>query len=109
MTDTMTGDELQAHEARSMKEKRWLAQVREMAEGFGWWVCHHYDSRRTTPGWPDLMLIRPPRLILAELKRHGEKATEPQARVLYLLGQCKGVEAYLWRPLDADRVEAVLR
>ena len=51
----------------------------------------------TLKGWPDLTLIRPPRLVFAEIKGPRTPITPQQAQVLDWLGRCDGVEAYLWR------------
>jgi hypothetical protein len=49
--------------------------------------------------------VRPPRLVLAELKSEAGKVTEHQARWLALLHACPGVEVFLWRPSDLERIE----
>jgi hypothetical protein len=92
-----------------MTEADWQAQVGEIADLGGWWRYHTYDSRRSAPGWPDLALVRPPFLILAELKNDKRQPTEEQRNCLDMLGQCEYVEAHLWRPKDFDRVWARLR
>lgn len=47
-------------------------------------------------GWPDLTLIRPPRIVFAELKGPTTPTTDEQHATLALLRAC-GLEAYLWR------------
>lgn len=54
-------------------------------------------------------MVRPPRIVIAELKAESGKVTEHQARWLALLGACPGVETYLWRPSDLERIAEVLR
>ena len=49
-------------------------------------------------------MVRPPRLILAELKTDRGKVTSHHAELLELLGACPGVETYLWRPADFDTI-----
>lgn len=49
-------------------EKRFQAQIVTLARTLGWAEHHTYDSRRSPAGFPDLVLLRPPRLILAEVK-----------------------------------------
>ena len=56
-----------------------------------------------------MVLCRPPRLILAELKRVGGKPTAAQREWLEALGQCAGVECYLWTPDDWEAIGACLR
>ena len=41
-----------------MSEAEFQAQVVELARLRGWRTHHHYDSRRSTPGWPDLVMVR---------------------------------------------------
>jgi hypothetical protein len=76
---------------------------------YRWWVWHDNDARRNHAGLPDLILVRPPRVIFAELKREREKPTKVQAGVLAMLGRCPGVEVYVWRPSDERTLDAVLR
>ena len=66
-------------------------------------------SKWSERGYPDLTLIRPPRLLFAELKRETGKTSTHQDRWLALLRECPGVETYLWRPSDLDAIAAVLR
>jgi VRR-NUC domain len=85
-------------------EKQWQATVVDAARLLGWKVFHPYDSRRSEPGWPDLTLVRPPRLVFVELKVHG-RLTGAQRRWLSLLAAC-GAEAYLWRGAGGHCAEA---
>ena len=80
-------------------EKRWMADVIEAATMFRWAWYHTLDSRGSTPGFPDLILVRPPRLLAVELKAERGKLTPAQAEWLDLLAVC-GVETHVWRPSD---------
>ena len=62
-------------------------------------------------GFPDLVLLRPPRLVFAELKGPRGKVQHDQALWLNGLEVVPYVEQYLWRPKDWElgRVEALLR
>lgn len=91
-----------------LSEKEFQAQVVELARLLGWIVYHPFLSKWSERGWPDLTLIRPPRLVFAELKRDGAKTTPAQDRFLALLGEC-GQEVYLWRPVDWDQLQETLR
>ncbi|HZU75525.1 MAG TPA: VRR-NUC domain-containing protein [Dehalococcoidia bacterium] len=84
-------------------------KVQQLAGLFGWEAYHTRFSVASQPGWPDLALVRPPRLVLAELKRQDGRVTPAQQRWLALLGACTSVETYLWRPADLELVAAVLR
>ena len=81
-------------------ERQFQQQVIDMARMLGWEVYHPWLSVHSMPGWPDLALVKPPRLVLAELKSERGKATEAQQKWLALLGECAGVEVFLWRPSD---------
>ena len=89
-------------------EKQFQAAVRQYAAALGWHVYCVWNSRHSPKGWPDLTLIRPPRLVFAELKSARGKPTPEQSFTLDLL-QAAGAEAYLWRPADWPEIEAVLR
>ena len=52
--------------AASMTEDRWQALVVLEARARGWRVYHTHDSRRSAAGFPDLVLVRPPRVVFAE-------------------------------------------
>lgn len=90
-------------------ESQFLRQVRDLARIFGWATYHPFLSKWSEKGWPDLTLCRPPRIVLAELKTDTGKISEEQDRWLGMLGDCPGVEVYLWRPADFDRVVEILR
>lgn len=79
----------------------------EVARYTGWYVHHHYDSRRSEPGWPDLVLLKPPRALFVELKTETGKLRADQARVLELLQGC-GLDVRIWRPHDLDDAIAEL-
>lgn len=78
-------------------EKEFQAAVVALAKQNGWIVHHHFDSRRSEPGWPDLVLIRDGKLLIRELKTEiGEESPE-QIVWLAALRSC-GVDAETWRP-----------
>jgi hypothetical protein len=90
-------------------ERDFMRQVLDLASLFGWAVYHPALSKWSERGWPDLAMVRPPRLVLAELKRESGRTTTHQDRWLGLLGACPGVETYLWRPSDLEAIAEVLR
>ena len=83
---------------RILTEKDFQQQVVDAAHLFGWWVFHDYDARKNEPGFPDLVLIRPPRVLFLELKRETGRCTRAQEKVLGMLDECPGVEAGVVRP-----------
>lgn len=91
-----------------MTEKAWQAQVLQMATLYQWLVFHPFDARRSTAGYPDLTLVRPPSLVFAELKTAKGRLAPAQIEWLGNL-RAAGQEAYVWRPDDFDAVHARLR
>lgn len=100
-----------------------LQYVLDTAASRGWTVVHHYDSRREVVGRDgerklvgdeqaagdlDLLMLRPPRVIFAELKSATGTLRKGQAIMVALLEQCSGVECYVWRPSDMDTIREVL-
>ena len=79
-------------------EAQWQNTVVEAAQLLGWWVFHDHDSRKNQAGFPDLVLIRPPRVMFLELKRETGKLTTAQGEVLGLREDCPGVEVEVARP-----------
>ena len=92
-----------------LTEKQFLGHVTDLARLYRWRVYHPWLSIRSERGWPDLALVRPPRLVLAELKTDKGKTTPSQDEWLALLSDCPGVEVYLWRPSDFNDLVEVLR
>ena len=101
-----------------MTEREFQRAVVELARLMGWRVFHARPAltrrgRWLTPiqgdaGFPDLVLCRPPRLIVAELKRNGARPTPQQQGWLDALSACAGVECYLWTPADWDAIVRML-
>lgn len=90
-------------------EKDWSQTVYDAARSLGWRAYRVLRSRGSTPGVPDLLMLRPPRLLFAELKDERSEPTAAQVAWLEELGTVEGVETYLWRPQDWDDVLEVLR
>jgi len=87
------------------------AQLLRSAKKLGWArVYHTYNSRKSEEGFPDLVLVsrRQGRVIFAELKNDTEGETAVQKLWMDDLGQCPGVEVYLWRFKDWDAVLKLL-
>lgn len=92
-----------------MTEADWQTQVIELATLYGWRHQHQFDSRRSVPGWPDLVLCRPPELLIVELKTDKGRVRPEQQVWLDDLAAC-GVETAVWRPSDFETVhERLLR
>lgn len=89
-------------------EKEWQQQVKDMAALMGFRRAYHtFDSRRSSSGFPDLVLVRE-RIIFLELKREKGKLSDAQREWLRALIKAKG-EVYVARPHDFDALAEVLR
>lgn len=89
-----------------MREKEFQQRVVEEAHVAGWMTYHTYDSRRSTPGFPDLVMVRADRLIFAELKVRGKPRPEQDIWLDAL--RETGAEVYLWYPKDTEEILAIL-
>jgi hypothetical protein len=92
-----------------VRERDFLQAVRRLARLLRWMEYHTWRSLKSTPGFPDVVLVRPPRLVVAELKVGKRKPTEAQRDWMEALGSCPPVEAYYWWPEDWDEIIEVLR
>jgi hypothetical protein len=110
-------------------EESWLGWVVDYAIRVArppWRWYHTRDSRRSVPGFPDLVLVRPPRLLFVELKTERGKLTADQVAWLEDLEMVSAtfvgrawdppadplpppVEVYVWRPSDRPEIERILR
>lgn len=88
-------------------EKAFMAQVVKLAEMQRWAVYHPWRSDHSAAGWPDLVLCRPPRLLIVELKSDVGSATLAQEWWLKALARC-GVQTATWRPKDWPEIVRVL-
>ena len=98
----------------SMSKSTYLAEsdfqqaVVDLARLHRWLVYHTYDSRRSTPGFPDLVLARDGKLVFAELKSEGNSPSEAQQHWLNEL-QLAHPHVFVWRPSDWRDIEVILR
>lgn len=90
-----------------LTEKEWQAQVTQLAKQTGWRGAYHtYDSRRSSSGFPDLVLVRD-RVVYLELKREKGKLSPAQRDWIgWLLSA--GAEVYVVRPRDLEALGAIL-
>ncbi len=104
MTDQPLSDLTQAQHDRvyrAMTENQLQTQVLALARYYGWETYHTHDSRRSNAGWPDLVLIKVPRVLFIELKSFRGSLRPEQRGWLYQLREC-GCEVTVWRPPDID-------
>lgn len=100
----LTPDDLRS---RQVTEREFLQQIRTLARTMNWLCYHTHDSRRSEPGFPDLVLTKGARLIFAELKTDIGKTTNEQIVWMASL-EATGAEVYIWRPREFDRVVSIL-
>lgn len=110
-----------------VSEAKFQEQVLHIAELYGWLAYHTHDSRWSQPGFPDLVLLRAPELVFAELKiENGRLRPEQERWVAHLTALSVEVESvlaastaagansslavdtYVWRPADFDDIVARL-
>lgn len=100
----------------AQSEEGLLRQVVQLARLMGWRINHQRPAL-TGRGWktaiqgdvgfPDLVLIRPPRLLFVELKT-DKGDWRPGQREWIADAAASGAEAYCWRPKDFDEIVAKL-
>jgi hypothetical protein len=116
-------DKVMSEITKHLKEGEFLTQVVELAELTGWLVYHARpawsEKGWRTPiqgnvGFPDLVLVRAPQMIFAELKSQKGKAAETQLTWLSQLNLvARGLNphnifVYIWRPDDWDQIVNIL-
>jgi hypothetical protein len=81
----------------------------DQAELVGWRVFHDNDSRRNVPGFPDLVLVRPPRVVFMELKSATGRLRPEQHEWMDALMRCDTIASAIVRPDHLDRILQYLR
>lgn len=110
----MTTRTLLARDPALLTEAQWSSLVLELARLGGWTLRYHtWISKRSSFGFPDWVLCKPPRLIFAELKSEVGKTTDDQEAWLAGLREVEAatnglVQAYVWRPSDYPEVAELL-
>lgn len=84
----------------------------------GWRIAHFRPAQTAhgyrTPvqadgkGFPDLVLVRPPLVIFAELKSESGRLEPDQKLWRDALQGCSGVEWFVWKPHDRDEICGIL-
>jgi hypothetical protein len=102
---------------KKLTEAEFTRQVIALAKLHGWLVAH-FRPARTAKGWrtpcqgdakgfPDLVMLRHERIIVAELKVGRGILTLSQDRWLLAFRRV-GIEVYQWYPEDWELIEKVL-
>lgn len=116
---TLTVDEYKRDAAAAMLERGrdgLQQQVMDRLKAHGWLAYHTFDSRKSAPGFPDIVAISEPydgpwaRQIVIELKREGAWPSTDQQQWLDAFSGAE-VHTYLWFPSDliAGTVDYVLQ
>lgn len=108
----MKVQDYRALQAKAMSETQLQDQILELAKRMGWLSYHTFDSRKSTSGFPDLVLVHPKqkRVIWRELKSEkGVTSSEQKVWLSSLL--LVGEDVDVWRPRDwvSGRIEKELR
>jgi hypothetical protein len=82
-------------------ERSFQASVVRYATLMGWRCYHTHRSDHSAAGFPDLVLVRRPRIVFAELKGPRTPTSSAQIEWLDELRAC-GQEVYRWRAGTAD-------
>jgi hypothetical protein len=105
-------------------EESWLTWVTDYAVRVcrpAWRIYHTRMSKGSHAGFPDLVLVRPPRLVFVELKTETGKLTRAQEDWMDDLAMCGAwhnrpppghlgtvIETYIWRPSARDEIQRLL-
>jgi hypothetical protein len=93
--------------APDISEAQFQWEIVKLARRHGWAAHHHFDSRKSEVGWPDLVLIRGPKIIFRELKVRGNTLSAAQANWIDLL-IIAGQDAAVWTERDWPAIENIL-
>lgn len=85
--------------AERMYEKDLQERVRRLARHYGVRYYHTHTAKFSPAGFPDVVMVAPPRVMFRELKRQHEKPTAAQREWLDDLA-ASGCDVGVWRPLD---------
>lgn len=108
-----SAQELKHREINAWSEKQFQDNVIALAKSLGFTLIYHtHDSRRSQPGFPDLVLVNPSRGITLwrELKSARGRISAAQQQWIEGLKNA-GHDAGYWRPEDwaTERIHAELR
>ena len=92
-----------------MPERDWRQWTLDYARLRHWLAYFTWSSRHSPEGFPDLVLCRPPRLVLAELKSQRGRLTVEQQGWQDALSRVTEISNHVWRPTDMPIVEGLLR
>lgn len=88
-------------------EKEFMGAVVEYLRLKNWLVYHPFDSRRSEPGFPDLVCVKD-RVVWIELKVDGGNLSVHQRKWLDKL-EAAGEETYVFFPCDWPTIKKVMK
>ncbi len=101
-----------------MNEADFATAIEDMLRLGKWEKWVHFRPARTEQGWRtpltgdpgflDYVALRPPRIVVFELKGETGKLTPAESEWLDTWRRCPGAEVYVWWPSDAEEAERVL-
>lgn len=89
-------------------EKAFMAQVCQLLTLTGWLWYHTHDSRRSKPGFPDIVAVRGERTVFIETKSDTGRLSPEQGQWVKALQEA-GQEVYVWTPDCWEEAQVVLR
>ena len=96
-----------------ISEKQFESQIKDLAKMFGWLYYHTWQSIHSPAGFPDCTMVRNGTVIFAELKSDKGKLNEAQEVWIEELTKVSsvslGVQVYVWRPDDLERIVEIMR
>lgn len=90
-----------------MTEAQFMANILSVARMCGWLVYHTHDSRRSEPGFPDLVLVHTGRCLFRELKTEKGKLTAEQQKWIGALAS-SGADVGVWIPSQMQEIADLL-
>jgi len=87
-------------------EKQFAAEVIRLGRVFHQRIYFTQHSKGSPPGWPDLVIVKPPFLRIRELKTNEGRLTPIQVETIELLKACTQFDVDIWRPKDWQRIVA---
>ena len=85
-----------------------MQQVLEFLRLCGFLAYHTKDSRKSAPGFPDIIALKGDRQLVIETKRVGEEPDEDQERWLRAYVDV-GAKVYVFTPDDWPEIERVVK
>jgi VRR-NUC domain len=91
-----------------ISERRFQQQIVEYAELMGWRCYFTHRSDHSPAGFPDLVLVRRPRIVWIEVKAERGRLSDAQRAWINDLADC-GQEVHVVRPSQWREVERWLK